>query len=291
MPYRTHVGGVVCWLACLGATTLLVAQNGGRDDLAGSPLARPPVVGAPFSADATTIVKQTLSDGTRVDRTAFARYYRDSAGRVRVEQRIPTAGDPSSPASATLIMLATEPSEPRVYTIEPLTRTFYTSPRDNAALVFNGRHTFAFGAAPNHFLLFHPEDWRTSGFDRPVTYSSRELALGTRVIAGVESVGRRVTLTVPPGENGNIESIEIVGDQWDSPELRVLLYSRYSNPLTGMFEYRLTNIRRAEPSPELFDLPPDYVERTTSNADPAMIVDFWPRTVRARTMGAAQWTR
>jgi hypothetical protein len=47
-----------------------------------------PVLDAPFSADATTMVRHTLGDGTRIERIARARYYRDSLGRVRVEQTI-----------------------------------------------------------------------------------------------------------------------------------------------------------------------------------------------------------
>jgi len=287
MQCRSHVFAVAGWVASLAAMPLLVAQGDRRDDVAGSPLARPAVLGAPFSADATTTVKQTLPDGTRVDRIASARYYRDSAGRVRVEQTIRPVGSPNARASATLVILAPEPTGTGVYTVETLTRTFYRSSRASAAVLFNGRNTFALAAAPNHFLLFHPQDWRTKDFERPIAYSSREEALGNRVIARVESVGRRLTLTVPAGENGNSEPIDIIGDQWDSPELQVLLYSRYSNPLTGVFEYRLTNISRVDPSPELFTVPPDYVERTTSDADPALIVDFWPRTVRALTLGAA----
>jgi hypothetical protein len=43
---------------------------------------------APFSADAATILTDTLADGSRRQRMARSRYYRDRAGRVRVEQAI-----------------------------------------------------------------------------------------------------------------------------------------------------------------------------------------------------------
>ena len=59
----------------------------------GGPLTASPVVGASFSADATTIVHATLGDGTRLDQSTTDRYYRDSAGRVRVEK--PMAGLPA----------------------------------------------------------------------------------------------------------------------------------------------------------------------------------------------------
>lgn len=53
----------------------------------GSPLG-PPVSNAPFSAEATTTIQLVLADGTRLQRTGKARYFRDRIGRVRVEQTI-----------------------------------------------------------------------------------------------------------------------------------------------------------------------------------------------------------
>jgi hypothetical protein len=52
------------WLAALGRV------DAGQQPLAGGPLTGPPVLDAPFSADATTTVRQTLPDGTprRTDR-------------------------------------------------------------------------------------------------------------------------------------------------------------------------------------------------------------------------------
>jgi hypothetical protein len=43
------------------------------------------VLDAPFSAEAITTVRKTLSNGTVRERMVTARYYRDSRGRVRAE--------------------------------------------------------------------------------------------------------------------------------------------------------------------------------------------------------------
>jgi hypothetical protein len=270
---------------CLASAAVVPLRAGQhqnqRADSMGSPLASP-VALAPFSAEATTTVRQALRDGTRVDQAATARYYRDSAGRVRVEQTIGTANGQSQ----TVILVAPDPTERMVYTLEPATRTFYLQPRSTAAILFNGLNTFALPVATNHFLIFHPQDWRTQGFQRPVAFSSSEESLGTRMIAGVSAEGRRITLTVGAGESDSRQPVDILADQWDSPELKLLVYSRYSNPETGFFEYRLTNISRDEPSPELFTVPADYMERTTTSADPAMTFDPWPRTERARNAAA-----
>ncbi len=291
MPFRIHVFGIACFVSCLGAIAFVGAQEGVPDETVGSPLARPAVLNAPFSATATTTVKQTLADGTRVDHTSSAHYYRDSAGRVRIEQTIRAAGDQRASAGRTFVILASEPTRGGVYAVEPLTRTFHTSSRGIAALLFNGRSTFAFPVAPNQFLLFRPQDWRTDNFAHPVTYTTREEALGTRSIAGVQSVGTRVTLTIPVGEIGNTQSIDIIGDLWESPELKVLLYSRYSNRETGLFEYRLTNISRSNPAPELFSLPQDYVQRAPGIESAAMTLHYWPRSARSRTLGAVRYTQ
>src|ERR671919_1840191 len=75
---------------CLAATTSAVsfAQHVGPDETIGGPLVGHllPFLNAPFSAEAITTVNHQLPNRTRLERTATARYYRDSKGRVRVEQ-------------------------------------------------------------------------------------------------------------------------------------------------------------------------------------------------------------
>ena len=40
--------------------------------------------------------------------------------------------------------------------------------------------------------------------------------------------------------------------------MKLLVYSRFSDPRTGVVEYKLTNINRAEPAADLFAVPADY---------------------------------
>jgi hypothetical protein len=75
---------------------------------------------------------------------------------------------------------------------------------------------------------------------------------------GVKVTGRRTTSVIPVGEIGNDRPIEITDERWESPELRLLIYSRFSDPRTGVVEYRLTNVVRAEPQADLFSIPSDY---------------------------------
>jgi hypothetical protein len=83
-------------------------------------------------------------------------------------------------------------------------------------------------------------------------------SLGTRQFEGVRAVGRKLTTMIPVGQIGNDRAIEITDERWESPELRMLIYSRNSDPRTGVVEYKLTNINRSEPPADLFAIPSDY---------------------------------
>ena len=83
-------------------------------------------------------------------------------------------------------------------------------------------------------------------------------SLGTRQFDGVKAVGHKMTTTIPTGQIGNDRPIEITDERWESQELRMLVYSRNSDPRTGVVEYRLTNINRSEPPADLFTVPPGY---------------------------------
>jgi hypothetical protein len=89
MRYRNLSAAGCVFLVCvaaLGATAF--GQANLPAESIGGPLTGPLVLGAPFSADATTTVHATLRDGTRLDQSTTDRYYRDSAGRVRIERHM-----------------------------------------------------------------------------------------------------------------------------------------------------------------------------------------------------------
>jgi hypothetical protein len=92
---------------------------------------------------------------------------------------------------------------------------------------------------------------------QPVWRATAE-QLGTRQFDGVKAVGRKTTSVIPTGDIGNDRPIEITDERWESPELRMLVYSRTSDPRTGVVEYRLMNINRSEPPADLFAIPPGY---------------------------------
>lgn len=242
---------------CLVLLTCPVTAGAQQEGM-GNPLTSGPVIDAPFSADATTTIQQTLGDGTRIDRRATAHYYRDRAGRVRVEQMIMGIASLSPTAEGQVrITIQPEPTDGRVYTLDPSARTARLGPRSSADWAVGGGETFAVPLGGIRFLVFGRGQQlrqRIGVTGNPV----EEEALGTRQISGVDAVGRRSTLTIPIGQFGNDRPMEIVDERWESPQLRVVIYSRHSDPRTGVIDYRLTNIRRNEPPADLFVLPADY---------------------------------
>jgi hypothetical protein len=82
--------------------------------------------------------------------------------------------------------------------------------------------------------------------------------LGAKDFEGVRAEGKSTVWTIPAGEIGNRNPIQVMSESWYSPELKVTVYSRYNDPRTGESLYRLANIRRAEPARDLFTIPEGY---------------------------------
>lgn len=87
--------------------------------------------------------------------------------------------------------------------------------------------------------------------------------LERKTLDGIPVEGRKTTTVIPAGQVGNEQPLSIVSEEWRSPDLKVLVFTRYSDPRTGESTYRLTNIIRAEPDRSLFMVPPDYEVRET----------------------------
>ena len=78
------------------------------------------------------------------------------------------------------------------------------------------------------------------------------------LVEGVMADGKRVTTVLPAGAIGNQQPITVLSEQWFSPDLEILILTRHSDPRSGDTTYTVTNIVRAEPQGNLFDVPADY---------------------------------
>jgi hypothetical protein len=247
---------IFCLAACLhvvlGFPDIGLGQGWSR---AGGPLTGPPVPNAPFSADATTTVRQTLGDGTRIEQVATARYYRDVEGRVRVEQSI-IGLEELDPAHKSQVRTTVWPKTDDwgAYLLDPVTRTARRGPRNAAGQTVGGGKTLALPLGGVRFLIFHGARDTPHGAPDAV----REESLGTRRVAGVQTVGMRFTRVIPAGELGNDRPMQVTEERWESPELKLVLFSRISDPRFGIVEYQVTNVRRVNPPPDLFVVPSDY---------------------------------
>jgi hypothetical protein len=65
-------------------------------------------------------------------------------------------------------------------------------------------------------------------------------------------------MTIPAGAFGNLRPIDIVTERWYSPELKVVVESKRTDPRNGEVLYRLVNVMRVEPAADLFQVPADY---------------------------------
>jgi len=230
------------------------------------PLGGAVVTSAPFSADATTSVVQTLGDGTRIEQKSIAKYYRDASGRVRREQTVLGLENLNTAAATqTIITFDSVPGDQMPYLLDPENRTARQMPRglalSNAAGVlttFRLRTSSGNGAGDLINVITGFQGLTVARRGLPNDLRTMEEDLGSRQIDGIKAVGHRTTTTIPQGQIGNDRPIQITDEQWYSTELSVLISSRYSDPRTGVVEYRLTNIVRGEPRGDLFAVPPDY---------------------------------
>jgi hypothetical protein len=234
-----------------------VARGGGQPDgqLPADPLEGPVVQNAPFSADATTTVTQVLGDGTRIEQSTTSKFYRDRAGRVRREQTV-LGLDALNPgrAAQTVITISPTPGDATAYALDPVARTARAVPRVTGAYFrLNTGAVITYGNGISTLSLANSLNSAPGGSPTLVDAGTRN-----QTIEGLPAVCRTRKGTIPVGEIGNDRAIEITDERCESRDLQVLLSSRYSDPRTAVIEYRLMNVTRAEPPPDLFVIPPDY---------------------------------
>lgn len=220
------------------------------------------VTGAPYSAEAVTVMAQTLADGNRISRESKAAVYRDTAGRTRREQGLgitAIAGGPEVPHQVHI----TDHRAGVTYILDVGNRTAHKLTIPRIARLQASVPTAAAAAGTFELPLPPPASGGQGAvfFQRSVIPNSKPPAvepLGRQIVEGVEAEGTRSTTTIPAGQIGNELPLTIVSERWFSPELRVLVMSRQTDPRFGETTYRLTNIVRAEPSPDMFEPPPDF---------------------------------
>jgi hypothetical protein len=239
------------------------------------------VKGLPYSAEFVSETIQTLSDGNRIVQKTTGRVYRDSEGRVRREEDRPS-GSPrvsiTDVVSHRSVTLNTERSEatqlPMPLTLRLNGDQFFLTADGNTRIVTDQRETRIVtdqsgvpggrGAAvlTERLEQTRAELGKIAGVLLPAGREEFvEEKLQDRVIGGIVASGIRRTTTIPPGAIGNERPIQIVSEEWSSPDLQVLVTTDHTDPRSGHSTYQLSNINRNEPNPALFQIPADFTIR------------------------------
>lgn len=198
----------------------------------------PVVTGAPYSADAVTEITQTLADGNQIHQVTTTRIYRDSQGRTRREPTLHALGSPAAGTGDPQIAFINDPVAGMSYALDLVGRTATSSVL----------HQRTAGAGPANRPLRRAIE----------SANTKTETLGRQLIAGLPADGTRVTVTIPAGQIGNTEPLQIVSERWYAPDLQLTVLSKRSDPRTGEIVSQLTNVSRAEPPATLFEVPADF---------------------------------
>lgn len=222
-----------------------------------------PVTGAPYSAEQTTEHIQTLADGTHITQpTQTIKLYRDSAGRTRTDRTAPLPPGPlGKGVDAPVFTDISDPVAGVRYMLESQSHTAHRVPM-LVARPPQPPPANANSPAPNKTIRLlpaplPPQSAATLPGQSSGPQFSRE-SLGTQTIQGVLAEGSRTTVTYPIGAIGNDKALVTTSETWISPQLKVVVLSKSSDPRSGDSTTQLTNISLAEPDAALFQVPPDY---------------------------------
>lgn len=233
------------------------------------------VAGAPYSAQSTTERVQVLADGNRIVQTTSGSVARDSQGRVRREESLP--GFKTNGGDAPHIVMIDDPVAHVHWTLDAqrkiAMKMSLPSIKAGPAGVVAGS-----GISQTKNFFFVANDSPASRTAGPsVAIMKNEGAskddnviksdLGTQNIEGVAAEGTRIIHTIPAGQFGNEQPMVITTETWYSPDLKVLVMSKSTDPRMGDTTYTLTNIQRSEPDPSLFQVPEGYTVKEAAHLD------------------------
>ena len=255
------------------------------------------VAGKPYAADSITESTQLLADGNRITARNEARLMRDSKGRTRREQTLRGFGPASAAREPVTMITINDPVAEVSYFLDTAARTAQPSRPLRITTGVAGTFTAAVppagdaarppppppppegGTARTTMFIPSPGAGAPAGVldfalqagqsgppmvglppfaAGPAPFANSTEDLGQQVLEGVLARGTRRTQTIPAGAFGNERPIQIVAEQWYSPDLEAVVSSRNYDPRAGETTYRLVNVARGEQSPDLFAVPQGY---------------------------------
>jgi hypothetical protein len=168
--------------------------------------------------------------------------YRDSEGRTRREETLNLNG---------LAVGANGGTAPQVVFInDPVAQTSYALDPTNRTATKSGHGPRPAGAMAQGQAFAFPHGGRSQNV--------KSESLGTQTIEGVQAQGTRMTRTIPAGQIGNENPIQVVTETWYSPDLQMMVMRKSSDPRRGETVTQVQNVSRTEPATTLFQVPADF---------------------------------
>jgi len=229
-----------------------------------------PVLNAPYSGEQIQEHQQTLADGTHINQVnSHQMMYRDSQGRTRTERAMfPLMDRNGSGQPSPLVVEIMDPVQAVSYTLDTTNkiahRTILQQPNPPATRPLPARAA-APPVLPNGSVVgavrqgdFSALAPAPAGRVAANNAQMKNENLGTQVIDGITVEGRRMTRTIPANSEGNDRDIYIISETWNAPDLRMVIYSKNSDPRNGDNIMRFANLSHNDPDPSLFFPPADY---------------------------------
>lgn len=236
----THSAFLLAVLAIGGMP--LTAQNAAAPEFVALGRVRS-TANQPFRAEWVTTRVQTLADGSQITDVDREVRVRDAEGRVRIERFAPENSPDSGKAAMPVSVEIVDPVAGQTIRLSPLKKT---------ATIIALARPMALPRAPLAHAASAPPP---SGAQLPRPQFEQ---LGTQSIDGMNAVGTRITQVIPAGTQGNDHDLTIVHESWFSPELKVDLLTKHSDPRSGEATTEVRNLSLDDPDPALFRIPEGY---------------------------------
>jgi hypothetical protein len=219
----------------------------------------PVITGASYSGEQVSESVQILADGTRITRKSPGqnqKMYRDFAGRTRIERPM-FPGLPATsrnPFRDAMVAVIYDPIAGFRYTLDPINHVAHRQKVQPLVPPAPKNLTVPAGSPPKATPVPASSAPAPSGLRRTISQDS----VGTQLINGVQAEGHRIIETIPAEAEGNDRPITVVSETWFSPELKLTVLSKRSDPRSGDSTTQILNLSRTEPDPSLFTVPADY---------------------------------
>ncbi len=216
------------------------------------------IPGVPYTATVKVTLEKKQDDGTIAHNVSRLLIARDSMGKARYEEShgcwrdkdgrtydavFVTIGDP---VAGTFTDWSLVPNTTKVAQLNHRPQTFIDAQSDKLGWDYEYVET-----APGQ-----------------PTRTFRGESIGNKVIHGIEVKGRRITVTTPPGGQGNTQPTVVVHELWISTTLGVEMAGLTDDPERGHTEMELENFTLGEPDPSMFQVPASYtvIDQSTTHA-------------------------